>query len=65
MPDLNINASFPGEAIIVALLNYAAERSHDMDPALRKRLDTILVEQVGDLQGVWRALWVKAGVVKP
>jgi hypothetical protein len=62
--DVNLNASFPGENLVVALLNYAAQRSHDMDPDLRKRLDAVLVQQVEDLQGVWRAAWVKLGVVK-
>lgn len=62
--DLNLNASFPGEGIVVALLNFASQRAHDMDPALLKRLDAVLVQQVEDLQGVWRATWIKLGVVK-
>jgi hypothetical protein len=62
--DVNLSATFPGESLVVALLNFAAQRAHDMDPALQKRLDAILVQQAEDLQGVWRAAWVKIGVVK-
>jgi hypothetical protein len=62
--DLNLNASFPGETLVVALLNFATKRAERMDPDLLKRLDTILVQQAEDLQGVWRSTWVKLGVVK-
>ncbi len=60
---LNVSGTLPGEGALIALLNFAAIRTATMDPDLRKRLDTILVQQAEDLQHIWRSIWVKLGVL--
>ena len=61
---LNISGTLPGEALITALIAYATAVRATMDPALVKRLDAITVQQIEDVQGLWRSIWVKLGVVK-
>jgi hypothetical protein len=58
-----VGVTLPGETVIAALINYAATVRSTMDPALMKRLDAVIVQQVEDLQQVWRKAWVKAGVI--
>lgn len=61
---LNISGTLPGETLLSELLKtYAAVRS-SMDPALVKRWDAVTVQQIEDLQAVWRGLWVTLGVLK-
>ena len=60
---LNVTGTLPGETIIAALINYAAAREATMDPALKARLDAVLVQQVEDLQHVWRGIWHAWGIV--
>ena len=61
---LNVTATLPGEALIVALINYATEVRKNMDTEMIKRLDTVTVQQIEDLQHVWRGLWKLVGVVQ-
>ncbi len=64
---LNISGTLPGEALITALISYASEvraTMADKDPALMTRLDAVVVQQLEDLQTVWRGLWVKLGLLK-
>lgn len=61
---LNITGTLPGEALITALIGYATEVRATMDPALMKRLDAITVQQIEDVQTLWRSIWVKLGVVR-
>lgn len=61
---LNITGTLPGEALITAILGYASQVRATMDPALVKRLDAITVQQIEDVQALWRSIWVKLGVVK-
>lgn len=44
MPDLTIGATFPGETLAVAVLNYASVRWEHMDPEIRKRWDVLTIE---------------------
>lgn len=64
---LNISGTLPGETLLTALIGYATTVRVTMastDPALMVRLDAVIVQQIEDLQAVWRGLWVKLGVVK-
>lgn len=61
---LNISGTLPGEALITALIAYATDVRATMDPALVKRLDAITVQQIEDVQALWRSIWIKLGVVK-
>ncbi len=60
---LNITGSLPGEAVITAIIGYATAVRATMDPALTKRLDAITVQQLEDVQGLWRSIWVHLGVI--
>jgi hypothetical protein len=62
--DLGVSATLPGEAVITALISFANTARSNMDPALRTRLDVVLVQQIEDLQRVWRSLWIRLGVVQ-
>ena len=62
--DLKISGTLPGETLAVAIINYAQTVRSTMDPALMKRLDTITVQQLEDLQSVWRGIWKTLGVVQ-
>jgi hypothetical protein len=66
MADLKLEAgmTLPGETIIAAILAYAGRVRETMDPVLLKRLDSITVQQLEDMQAIWRELLVKAGIVK-
>lgn len=61
---LNIQGTLPGETLIVALIGYATMVRSTMDKALMDRLDAITVQQIEDVQGLWRSIWVHLGVVK-
>ncbi len=61
---LNISGTLPGEALITAIMTYAAQVRATMDPKLMARWDAVTVQQVEDLQAVWRGIWVALGVVK-
>lgn len=58
-----LNFKLPGESIITALINLEAQREATMDPALLKRLDTVIVQQTEDLQKIWRGIWVATGLL--
>jgi hypothetical protein len=60
---LNITGTLPGEALLEELTKYAGIVRNTMAPALRDRLDAILVQQAEDLQKVWRGMFVRAGIL--
>lgn len=64
--NIKINASgqLPGESIISALINYAAAARGSMDKDLMARLDAVTVQQIEDMQHVWRGIWKALGVVQ-
>ena len=61
---LSVTGNLPGESAFVAGLNYAATVRATMDPAVAKRWDAIFIQQAEDLQGLWRGMWVMAGLLK-
>ena len=62
--NISITGSLPGEQLITAIITYASQARATMDPALLKRFDAVTVQQIEDLQSVWRSIWVALGVVK-
>lgn len=56
--------TLPGEQLIVVLIEFATKAREQMPPALRDRLDAVTVQQIEDMQALWRGLWIKLGVVK-
>jgi len=56
VPDLKIGISFPGESIVVAILNYATVCRETMSQANRDRLDAVNIQAIEDWQGFWRGL---------
>lgn len=61
---IGVGVSLPGEVAFTALLNFLSQARATMDPEIRKRYDTVMVQQYEDLQAIWRKLWVDAGVLK-
>jgi hypothetical protein len=61
---LNISGTLPGEALITAIMAYSMQVRATMDPALLKRWDAVTVQQVEDVQHVWRGIWKALGVVE-
>lgn len=61
--ELKISGTLPGETMVVKILDYLEAQRATMDPALQKRLDAITVQQIEDLQHVWRGIWQALGVV--
>ena len=61
---LSVTGSLPGESAFVAGLNYAASVRATMDPKISARWDAIFIQQAEDLQGLWRGMWVMAGLLK-
>jgi hypothetical protein len=59
----NVTGSLPGESIIAALIAYCSQVRATMDPALMKRLDAVTVQQIEDVQHVWRGIWQTLGVI--
>lgn len=62
---LNISGTLPGEQLLIAILTTYATVRAGMDPALVARWDAVTVQQIEDLQHVWRGLWQTLGVLKP
>jgi hypothetical protein len=60
---LNISGTLPGEALLTQVIAYADRVRATMDPELRTRLDKILVQQMEDLQSLWRGIWTTLGVL--
>jgi hypothetical protein len=56
MPELKVGIGFPGEAVIVAILNYATVCRETMSAANRDRLDTANIQAIEDWQAFWRGL---------
>lgn len=62
--NLKISGTLPGEQLLVAAFEYAGTVRGSMDPALQKRLDAIVVQQLEDVQALWRGIWIHLGLVK-
>jgi len=62
--EIKVTGSLPGETVILAVLKAYISVRESMDPELRKRWDAITVQQLEDVQNVWRGIWVALGVVK-
>ena len=56
--------SFPGETFLAAFFNWASTVRATMDPEIRRRFDLVWVQQYEDLQGIWRGIWIAAGLIK-
>ncbi len=50
MPDLNVGVQFPGEGLIVAIINALAVRRETMSQANRDREDDILLDFLEDVK---------------
>lgn len=60
---LNITGSLPGEALMTAIMQYVTTVRANMDPALLRRWDAITIQQMEDLQSLWRGIWETIGVL--
>ena len=63
--NLNIAGQLPLEGLLTALLNYAATYRASMSQQSRDAVDAIFVQQLQDVQYLWRKLFVDAGVLPP
>ena len=57
--DIQAGGAFPGEAMIVAIFNYATKVRETMSQENRDRYDAINVAVLED----WRKIWKKAGLI--
>lgn len=57
---LNISGSLPGEAIVVAIFNYAMKVRETQTPEVRAAWDKRLLE----LYDRWDAFWKNLGILK-
>ena len=61
---LSISGTFPGEALLVKILEVYMMVRGGMDKALVARWDAVTVQQVEDMQAVNRGIWLTLGVLK-
>ena len=56
MPELKVGIGFSGEAVIVAILEYATACRETMSQANRDRLDAANIQAIEDWQSFWRGI---------
>ena len=57
---LNVTGSIPGEALVVAILDYAGKQRETMSQENRDKWDALGLQIIEE----WRALWRSIGVIK-
>lgn len=60
----NVTGELPGENLIISIMAYATEVRKTIDPTLMARIDAITVQQMEDVQKIWRGIWVALGLLK-
>jgi hypothetical protein len=57
MPDVKLSATFPGEGVAIALLEYATKCRETMSQENRDRFDGVMIRSMER----WNSFWEKLG----